>query len=127
MGFQHNKHYSLEEATELLPKVRIWLDRLAALRKRARRSDKKLASMIEGGADVGGDTVNNWLRTLVEIKTVIREFQTHELQLKDVDRGLVDFPSIREGREVFLCWEKTETDIEHWHEMDEGYGGRRSI
>ena len=127
MGFQHNKHYSLEEATELLPQVRIWLDRLAALRKRARRYDKKLASMIEGGADVGGETVNNWLRTLLEIKTVIREFQTHELQLKDVDRGLVDFPSIREGREVFLCWEKTEADIEHWHEMDEGYGGRRSI
>jgi hypothetical protein len=41
-----------------------------------------------------------------------------------VDRGLVDFPAILGGREVFLCWEKDEQDIEYWHDLDSGYSGR---
>jgi hypothetical protein len=55
---------------------------------------------------------------------VLSEFQSREIQIKDVDRGLVDFPAILGGREVFLCWEKDEQDIEYWHDLDSGYSGR---
>ena len=47
--------------------------------------------------------------------------------IKDVERGLVDFPSILAGREVFLCWERGEDDVEHWHDLDSGYAGREQI
>lgn len=49
------------------------------------------------------------------------------LQIKDLDRGLVDFPSFRQNREVFLCWEEGETDIEFWHDLSAGYGGRERL
>jgi hypothetical protein len=49
------------------------------------------------------------------------------IQAKDLDRGLVDFPSIRNGREVFLCWELEEDDIEFWHDIEAGYAGRERL
>jgi hypothetical protein len=47
--------------------------------------------------------------------------------LKDVERGLVDFPAILDEREVFLCWEKAEDNITHWHDIDTGFAGRKPL
>jgi hypothetical protein len=58
---------------------------------------------------------------------VMGEFQRREILIKDIDRGLVDFPSIIGGKEVFLCWEKDEDDIEFWHDLDTGYAGRERL
>jgi hypothetical protein len=79
------------------------------------------------GSDLGGDLVNTWVRTLADLEGVLQEFQRREIQVKDIDRGLVDFPAIIGGREVFLCWEKDEEDIEFWHELDAGYAGRERL
>jgi hypothetical protein len=49
------------------------------------------------------------------------------VQIKDFDRGLVDFPHLRDGREVFLCWELDEDDIAFWHDIDGGYAGRERL
>ena len=58
---------------------------------------------------------------------MLQEFQRREIQVKDLQRGLVDFPAMLEGREVFLCWEQDEEDIEFWHELDGGYAGRERL
>jgi hypothetical protein len=47
--------------------------------------------------------------------------------LRDLDRGLVDFPAIRDGREVYLCWIEGEPDIDFWHDLDAGYAGRQEL
>ncbi|HLV01558.1 MAG TPA: DUF2203 domain-containing protein, partial [Acidobacteriota bacterium] len=47
--------------------------------------------------------------------------------VKSVDEGLIDFPHIRDGREVYLCWRYGEDDIEYWHEVDAGFAGRTPI
>jgi hypothetical protein len=47
--------------------------------------------------------------------------------LRDIDRGLVDFPSVIDGSEVYLCWELDEDDVAYWHDMDAGYGGREPL
>jgi hypothetical protein len=47
--------------------------------------------------------------------------------LKDLERGLIDFPAIIGGKEVFLCWEQDEEDIEFWHDLDAGYAGRERL
>ena len=62
-----------------------------------------------------------------EIKSVLLEFQCREIQVKDLDRGLVDFPALLSGNEVFLCWELGEDDIGFWHELDAGYAGRERL
>lgn len=122
-----SRHYTLQEARALLPQIRRWLARLELLREQLRSAERTIAAITDAGADAGGSTVNQRLRLIAGIRSVVREFEEREIQLKDLDRGLVDFPSLREGREVFLCWEKSEDDIEHWHDLDAGYSGRQGL
>ena len=82
---------------------------------------------MQPGRDLGGPVVNAWLRTLADMKDVLMEFQRREIQVKDLDRGLLDFPAIIGGKEVFLCWEQEEEDIEFWHDLDAGYAGRERL
>ncbi|MCX8090434.1 MAG: DUF2203 domain-containing protein [Verrucomicrobiae bacterium] len=127
MGYRFNKHYTVEEARALLPQVRTWLERLQQLREEVERAERKLASLTGAGQDVGGELVHRWVRGLVAAHETFREFRQREIQIKDLDRGLVDFPSLRDGREVFLCWEQGEPDIEFWHDLDAGYAGREPL
>ena len=60
-------------------------------------------------------------------KSVLQEFAQREIQVKDLDRGLIDFPAIIGGREVFLCWEQDEDDVEFWHDLNSGYAGRERL
>jgi hypothetical protein len=89
--------------------------------------DDRLAKLMADGGDLGGNLVNAWVRTLAGIKEVLLDFQHREIQLKDLDRGLVDFPAIIGGKEVFYCWEQGEEDIEFWHDLDTGYAGREPL
>lgn len=124
---QFRKHYTRQQARALLPQVREWLAQLAELREQLGCLDKRLGSLLALGHDVGGETVSGWARGLVESRRLLLEFETREIQIKDLERGLVDFPAILEGREVFLCWEAGEDDIEYWHELEGGYGGREQL
>jgi len=76
---------------------------------------------------MGGDLVNSSIRTLAEMQTILGEFHSRQIFIKELDRGLVDFPAIIGGREVFLCWEQDEEDIEHWHDLDAGFAGREPL
>src|SRR5215470_477106 len=115
MGHQFRQHYTVKEARDLLPRVRVWLKHLNDARQRLEKYDKRLTQLLANGNDLGGDLVNNWARALADIKQALREFQKREIQIKDVDRGLVDFPAFVAGNEVFLCWEQDEEDIAFWH------------
>jgi len=127
MAFQFRKHYTRDEARALLPQIRQWLDELQDFRQRIERQDKRIAEVLARGDDAGGDLVNTWIRTVGGTKTVLKHFAKREIQIKDLDRGLIDFPAILGGREVFLCWEKDEDDIEFWHDLDTGYAGREKL
>jgi hypothetical protein len=125
MDYQFRKHYTREEARALLPQIRQWLARLNGLRKDLERMDQRMAGLA--GNDQGGDTVNQWIRTIADTQNVLSEFQRREIFIKDLDRGLIDFPAILSGREVFLCWESDEEDVEFWHDLESGYGGRERL
>ena len=127
MVYRFEIHYTREEAQALLPQVRKWLDRLKQLRDDLDKYDKRITSLMSPGHDVGGDMVNSWIRTLAEMQAVLLEFQRRDIQIKDLERGLIDFPAIIGGKEVFLCWEQDEDDIEYWHDLDTGYAGREHL
>jgi len=127
MEHRFDKHYTREEARMLLPQIRQWLERLNGLRRELERFDKRLSGLTGQGGDIGGETVNNWIRALAEMQMVLAEFQRRRIFVKDLERGLVDFPAIIGGREVFLCWEQDEADIEFWHDLDTGYTGRERL
>jgi len=127
MAHQFSKHYTRDEAQALLPQVRLWLDQLERTRDRLLKYDKRLSALMEPGRDAGGEVVNNWARTMADFRGAMDEFQRREILIKDIDRGLIDFPAIIGGREVFLCWEKDEDGIEFWHDLDTGYAGRERL
>ncbi|HET7624787.1 MAG TPA: DUF2203 domain-containing protein [Verrucomicrobiae bacterium] len=127
MNYQFRKHYTRDQARKLLPQVREWLETLAGLRRELGIYEQRLDALMQPGCDAGGRTVNDWIRLLARMRDVLVEFQKREIQIKDLERGLVDFPAIIGEKEVFLCWEKDEDDIEFWHDIDSGYAGRERL
>jgi hypothetical protein len=122
-----SKHYSIAEARALLPRVRQWLLALEQCQTRLQALDERVAALLKRGDDAGGEPVNQLIKTLARCQQILQEFRRRQIQVKDLRRGLLDFPSLREGREVFLCWEKDEDDIEFWHDLETGYGGRERL
>jgi hypothetical protein len=127
MAFQFKKHYTVEEARELIPQLRLWIDELNQHRRRATQLDERLGRLLATGCDTGGEMVNDWIRALAGLQKILASFRELDIQLKDLERGLIDFPAIIAGKEVFLCWEKDENDIEFWHDLETGYAGRARL
>jgi hypothetical protein len=127
MPNRYTRHYTREEARALLPQLREALASLNRLRNEVERYDKRLSGMNTEGQDTGGDTVNSWIRALAGMQEILADFQRRQIVIKDLRRGLVDFPAFLGGKEVFLCWESDEEDIEFWHDLETGYGGREKL
>ena len=127
MSHRFTKHYTRDEARALLPQIREQLATLNVLRADVDRYDKRLSGLNAEGQDTGGETVNNWIRALAGMQEILADFQEREIFIKDLTRGLVDFPAIIGGKEVFLCWESDEEDIEFWHDLETGYSGREKL
>jgi hypothetical protein len=124
---QFQKHFTVEEARALLPGLRTMLRDAQRRRQLILRADEKLGKMQQSGGDLGGTLVSSLLMDLTQMNAQLRDIQKLGIQIKDFDRGLVDFPHMRDGREVFLCWELDEDDIEFWHDIDSGYAGRERL
>jgi hypothetical protein len=127
MAHKFKKHYTRDEARALLPKIRLWLDELAVVRMELEKNDRRLSSMAAPGQDIGGNLVNKNVKLLGEMKGIVQRFEDREIMIKDLHRGLIDFPALIGGKEVFLCWEKDESDIEFWHDIDSGFAGREPL
>jgi hypothetical protein len=122
---QHSRHYSLEEATALLPRVEQLLATMRSARDRLGDSEARaaLAEASNGGGQPGRVVSEGFL----ELREAMLELREREIVLRDLDRGLVDFPSLRDGHEIYLCWEEGEPEIGWWHEPDTGFAGRRPL
>ena len=124
------KLFTVEEANALLPSVREILQKIQRSRRRLIpfRPASKLAAE---GAEQGGGGMAAGIRyatILTQFTEEMAELEALGVQLKDFDRGLVDFPSLRDGRVVLLCWQLGEGDqLEWWHDMDAGFAGRTPL
>jgi hypothetical protein len=127
MAYRFRKHYTRAEARELLPQIRRWFKRLEELRSLLHKQEERMSATMAPGCDLGGELVNRWVRAMVEVRDVLVEFHRREIQIKDLNRGLIDFPAILDDKEVFLCWELDEEDIEFWHDLESGYAGRERL
>lgn len=127
MARKFKKHYSREEARALLPQLREWLEKLAELKSSLDKNERRLAGFLASGQDLGGSLVNRSMRLLADMQEILAEFHRREIMIKDLERGLLDFPALIGGREVFLCWEKDEDDVEFWHDIDSGFSGREPL
>jgi hypothetical protein len=124
---RHARHYTLEEAGDLLPWVS---DRLAAMRDaHARLTDEDARHALAGGAagNGGGRPGRQVGEAFVELQAGLGALSEREIVLRDLERGLIDFPSLRDGEEVYLCWVDGEPEIAFWHGLDAGFAGRQPL
>ena len=121
------RHYTLEQANAALDWVRERIDRLRTAREGLNDEEAREALHESGPTNGGGQPGRVVSDAFLEMRNALTELQAMEVVLRDLDRGLVDFPSIRDGREVFLCWEEGEEEIGFWHDLDSGYGGRNPL
>ena len=123
------------EANELLPVVRPLVERMVEGKRAldaAQAEADDVSTRISGNG--GGlpparlAEVNAELsRRAAELAGVLEEIQDLGVVVKDLDTGLVDFPSVREGRDVLLCWRLGEDEVAFWHGYDDGFAGRQPI
>jgi len=120
----------VQEANALLPNVRTIVGKIQRAHRqlaRYREEAKKASDAAERG---GGGFVDGvaYAAVLTELTTQLAELEALGVQLKDFERGLVDFPSLRDGRVVLLCWQLGEGDeLEWWHDVDAGFAGRTPL
>jgi hypothetical protein len=113
--------------------VRPLVDRMVAARVRLRELQGEQREMVQVIAGNGSGYAVNDARTdefaeaAAELELCVDELARLEVQVKDVDTGLVDFPALRHGEEVLLCWQAGEEAVEWWHGLESGFAGRSPI
>ena len=123
------KLFTLDEANELLPRVDPKLQsiqRYYAEIEAMRDASRAAAGASEFGGGMEGGT--RYVNRLYQIGKLTTELHEMGIELKDHTSGLIDFPSMRGGRVVLLCWRLGEPEeIEWWHETDAGFAGRQRL
>jgi hypothetical protein len=123
----HKRHWTPEQANELLPIVGTTVRRLRDARRRlaGRGFDSDLALQAEqtGGAWPGREHA----RESVEAALCFERLELLDIVVRDLERGLVDFPALIDGEEVYLCWLLDEPAVRHWHAVESGFAGRRPL
>jgi hypothetical protein len=130
------RHFTLEEALALLPQLTELLEALRTRRRELQELERRLAERyqhrVRGNGQVrGGEELG---RVQAELEAGITQLNeqvaaVHALgvEVKDVEQGLIDFPSLRDGEEVYLCWRLGEPTIAWWHPLDTGFAGRQPL
>ena len=124
------KLFTIQEANALLPSVKSIVAKIQRAHRavtRFRDEAKKAAEAAEHGGGGIADGVA-YAGLLTELTSQMSELESLGVQLKDFERGLIDFPSLRDGRVVLLCWQMGEGDeLEWWHDLEAGFAGRQPL
>jgi hypothetical protein len=123
----HERHYSVEEANAALEWVARTLDRLRGAREGLNDEEAREALAEASPSNGGGAPGRVVSDAFLQLRSALEELQSAEVVLRDLERGLVDFPALREGTEVYLCWEEGEPEVSYWHEPEAGFGGRQPL
>ena len=121
------RHYTVEQANAALGWVMERIERLRSAREGLNDEEARAALSEAAPTNGGGGPGRVVSEGFLALRDALGELQARDVVLRDLDRGLVDFPALREGREVYLCWEEGEAEIAFWHDLDSGYAGRRPL
>ena len=122
------RYFTLSEANETLGAIRPLMDEVQAIRQKILANQPEAWPAIERSAGNGGNrALSNMVQDFEKLDALVHRIQETGAILKDINMGLLDFPALRQGREVYLCWQYGEEDIAYWHEVEAGYAGRQPI
>ncbi len=129
------RHFTPDEANALLEQVRPVAESLVAHRRAFTVAAARRARLTQRISGNGGDfdpqepsELDEQLQREAEaVAHAVEELQALGVLVKDLDRGLVDFPALRDGEEVLLCWQVGEGEVAYWHGLEEGFAGRKPL
>jgi hypothetical protein len=129
------RHFTPDEANAALVSVRPLVERMVEQRQAhvdALARQEELEGHIRGNG--GGIPPAELAETAAEVERVARELAktiddivAHGAEVKDLDEGLIDFPALRHGETVLLCWKLGEDEIRYWHTVEDGFAGRQEL
>jgi len=130
------RYFTLSEARQHLPALDSGIREAIAAKKVLEAAERDRRELTERVMMVGGvsldrekaiDARNKRESSAAALKRVFEHFEEVGCVIKDLDIGLIDFPALYRGREVYLCWQLGEPDIAFWHAVEEGFAGRQPI
>lgn len=123
----HERHFTRAEASALLPQLTTLLSRLRDARDELTDTETHEALSEAAPTNGGGEQGRRVGIAFLEVRRLIDTVEQAGIVLRDIDRGLIDFPALIDGREVYLCWELGEEEVAYWHDLEGGYGGRKPL
>ncbi len=133
------KYFTPEEANAQIPRLETLMRSLRGLMEEMRANQTATASLdnTEGARGGNGHSMHLESRARAlqaerkeleaRLQRGLEEASNIGVEIKDINDGLADFRTMREGREVYLCWRMGEQSIDYWHELDTGYSGRQHL
>ena len=123
----HDRHYSRDEAELMLPRVKPVLQKLRDAKDMLTDDEAHEVLTEAAPGNGGGEPGRQVGEAFLEVRRLLGALQEAGIVVRDIDRGLIDFPTIRDGEEVYLCWELGEDSIDWWHDVEDGYRGRQPL
>ena len=127
MSYLHTRHFSIDEANNLLDEIKPLIEQIISLKKKldAKGYDVYNHQYFGGYGPNGQGVFPEEMERLIEL---IKKISAEGILIKSIDNGLIDFPHLRKtDEEVYLCWKFDEGEIAYWHSIPEGFPGRRNI
>jgi len=123
----HRRHFTRAEANALLPELKPMLRQLREAKDELTDEEAHEALSEAAPTNGGGEEGRQVGDAFLQVRRLLGAIEESGIVLRDIDSGLVDFPALIGGREVYLCWEMGEDDVAHWHDLESGYGGREPL
>jgi hypothetical protein len=122
------KFFTVEEANALLPRIRVLLEEIFALREEILATRPEVLPVLEKAVGNGGSLkASELVETFKSLEVLVNKLHSLGCILKGLEQGLVDFPAVRDGRQVYLCWQYDEPEIAYWHDIEAGFAGRQPL
>jgi hypothetical protein len=122
------QYFTLQTANHALTIIRPLMDEIQAIRQEILARQPDVWPVVERSAGNGGSqAASQMVREFERLDALVHQVQATGALFKDINLGLLDFPALRDGQEVYLCWKYGEGDIAFWHEIEAGYAGRQPI
>ncbi len=124
---EHSRHFTLAEANAALPSLRRLLQRLRGAKDLLTDAEAHRVLTDSAPGNGGGEPGTQVGESFLQVRRLLGTLQESGIVIRDIDRGLIDFPSMCDGEEIYLCWELGEDEVEFWHPPEGGFDGRRPL
>ena len=122
------RYFTFQEANQTLDVIRPLMDELQEIRQGILAKQPEAWPAIEKSVGNGGNrALSNMIQDFERLDELVHRIQSMDVLIKDINLGLLDFPAVKDGREVYLCWQFGEGEIAFWHEIAAGFAGRQPI